>query len=203
MRVLPALIALALLTGCATTTAENAAVEIQDTEVEISQAETDQDMATEDESEQASQSEQTATPEETEPAASETKTSEQQSVTEQPVTTPAPAPATTPAPEPAPAPAAAEPEVEEVQPEPEPEVVEPAGYTMTQVRANNTTSSCWAAVNGNVYDLTGWVSRHPGGSGAISRLCGTDATSAFSARHGNQTNPNNTLASYLLGPLAG
>lgn len=76
-----------------------------------------------------------------------------------------------------------------------------AGYTMADVRMNNTSASCWVAIDGRVYDLTQWVSRHPGGAGVISQLCGTDGTAAFSARHGGQPSPSATLDSYDLGPL--
>ena len=76
-----------------------------------------------------------------------------------------------------------------------------AGYTMTQVRANNTAKSCWTAIDGYVYNLTSWINSHPGGSGAILFLCGTDGTNAFKAQHENQTRPAIRLDGYRLGPL--
>jgi len=75
------------------------------------------------------------------------------------------------------------------------------GYTMAQVKTNNTAKSCWTAIDGFVYDLTSWISAHPGGSGAILFLCGTDGTNAFSAQHQNQARPAVRLDSYRLGPL--
>ncbi len=77
-----------------------------------------------------------------------------------------------------------------------------AGYTMERVKANGTSSSCWTVISGNVYDLTKWIGSHPGGSGAITSLCGTDGTSGFMAMHRNQSKPESRLAGYLLGPLA-
>ena len=77
----------------------------------------------------------------------------------------------------------------------------PAGYTMDQVKANNTASKCWSAIDGKVYDLTNWISSHPGGAGAITSLCGTDGTSAYINQHKGQSRPGSTLAAYLLGPL--
>ena len=77
-----------------------------------------------------------------------------------------------------------------------------AGYTMEKVKANGTSSSCWSVISGNVYDLTKWIGQHPGGSGAITSLCGTDGTSGFMAMHRNQSKPEARLAGYLLGPLA-
>jgi cell division septation protein DedD len=75
------------------------------------------------------------------------------------------------------------------------------GYTMAQVRANNTARSCWSAIDGFVYDLTRWINSHPGGSGAILFLCGTDGTNAFKAQHENQSRPAIRLDSYRIGPL--
>jgi hypothetical protein len=75
------------------------------------------------------------------------------------------------------------------------------GYTMAQVRANNTAKSCWTAIDGYVYNLTNWISAHPGGSGAILFLCGTDGTNAFKAQHENQSRPAIRLDGYRIGPL--
>ena len=75
------------------------------------------------------------------------------------------------------------------------------GYTMAQVRANNSARSCWSAIDGYVYDLTNWINSHPGGSGAILFLCGTDGSNAFKAQHENQTRPAVRLDAYRLGPL--
>jgi cytochrome b involved in lipid metabolism len=77
-----------------------------------------------------------------------------------------------------------------------------AGYTMAQVAANNSAKSCWAVIEGSVYNLTNWINSHPGGTGAIMSLCGTEATSSFNAQHANQSRPSSRLSGYLLGPLA-
>ena len=105
-----------------------------------------------------------------------------------PTPTPTPTPVVTPTPTP----------TRVVTPTPTPTVV---GYTMAQVRANNTARSCWTAIDGVVYDLTRWISNHPGGSGAILFLCGTDGTNAFKAQHENQSRPAIRLDSYRIGPL--
>ena len=108
------------------------------------------------------------------------------SATPAPVVTPTPTPTPTPVVTPTPTPT------------PTPTV---AGYTMAQVRANNTARSCWSAIDGFVYDLTRWISSHPGGSGAILFLCGTDGTNAFKGQHENQSRPAIRLDGYKLGPL--
>ena len=76
-----------------------------------------------------------------------------------------------------------------------------AGYTMEQVKANNSAQKCWSAINGQVYDLTTWISSHPGGASAITSMCGTDGTTAYINQHKGQTQPASRLAGYLLGPL--
>ncbi len=73
---------------------------------------------------------------------------------------------------------------------------------MADVRANATPTKCWSAIDGNVYNLTRWISSHPGGSSPIRFLCGIDGTNAFKAQHANESNPTARLASYLLGPLS-
>jgi hypothetical protein len=85
-------------------------------------------------------------------------------------------------------------------PTPTPTVAK-SGYTMADVRANATPAKCWTAIDGNVYDLTRWISSHPGGASPIRFLCGIDGTNAFKAQHANQSSPMARLSSYLLGPL--
>ena len=76
-----------------------------------------------------------------------------------------------------------------------------AGYTMVDVKKANTRAKCWSAIDGNVYDLTAWISAHPGGASAITFLCGTDGSNAFKAQHEGQGKPSMRLSQYLLGPL--
>jgi cytochrome b involved in lipid metabolism/uncharacterized membrane protein len=76
-------------------------------------------------------------------------------------------------------------------------------YTSAQVEQHNSAASCWGVVNNNVYDLTSYVSSHPGGASAINALCGKDATAAFTGQHGGESSPTNVLASFKLGTLSG
>ena len=79
---------------------------------------------------------------------------------------------------------------------------EPAGYTMDKVRANNSEASCWSVIDGNVYDLTKWISSHPGGKGNILSLCGKNGTAEIASKHRGDSNPQARLKGFLLGPLA-
>jgi hypothetical protein len=109
-----------------------------------------------------------------------------------PVVTPKPATTQTPNPTPTPTPAPAP------TPTPVP-VVE--GYTTAEVALHASESSCWSIVNGNVYDLTSYIPKHPGGSSKIIRICGKDGSSAFEGQHGGESKPEKILASYKIGPL--
>jgi len=114
-----------------------------------------------------------------------------------------PAPVPTPTATPTAAPAAAKPSPEpSASSTPKAEVTTQSGYTMADVRANNSETSCWSAISGNVYNLTQWINSHPGGPSRIRALCGTDGTSSFNAQHAGRSTPISTLANYLLGPLA-
>jgi len=75
-------------------------------------------------------------------------------------------------------------------------------YTMSDVAKHDTSEDCWAAVDGGVYDLTSWISRHPGGPDKIEPLCGTDATQAFRTKHDGAEKPNDQLASFKIGDLS-
>jgi len=75
------------------------------------------------------------------------------------------------------------------------------GYTLKQVAVHDNAASCWSAIDGFVYDLTRWISSHPGGAARILSLCGIDGTAKFIAQHANQNNPTARLSTFLLGPL--
>ncbi len=76
------------------------------------------------------------------------------------------------------------------------------GITMTEVMKHDGRSSCYAVVNAKVYDLTTWISQHPGGADNILKICGKDGTSLFTLQHGGDTKPETVLASFYLAPLA-
>lgn len=77
----------------------------------------------------------------------------------------------------------------------------PGTYSMTDIRQHGTTSSCWSAINGSVYDLTDWINRHPGGSSVIVALCGVDGSAAYNGQHGGQQRPQYYLALFKIGAL--
>lgn len=74
-------------------------------------------------------------------------------------------------------------------------------YTMADVAVHSTKTSCWTVVNGSVYDVTSWISQHPGGAQAIVQLCGKDGTAKFTGQHGGQSQPESALASFKIGTI--
>lgn len=116
--------------------------------------------------------------------------------TPNPTPTPTPTVVVTPTPSPTPTPTVVV--TPTPTPTPTPSVV---GYTLEQVRANNSAASCWTIIDGSVYNLTQWINAHPGGPGVIRSMCGVDGTASFKAQHDNQRSPAQRLSSYLLGPL--
>ena len=75
-------------------------------------------------------------------------------------------------------------------------------YTAADVAAHGSASDCWATINGGVYDLTSWISRHPGGARAIEGLCGKDGSAAFNAQHGGGAAQQAILADLKVGVVA-
>lgn len=75
-------------------------------------------------------------------------------------------------------------------------------YSMTQVALHKDSSSCWSAINGNVYNLTTWIYRHPGGPARILSICGKDGSSAFTGQHAGEPKPEKMLASFKIGVIA-
>ncbi|MDQ5938956.1 MAG: hypothetical protein QG642_646 [Patescibacteria group bacterium] len=75
------------------------------------------------------------------------------------------------------------------------------GYTLSQVQGHNTSADCWVIVNNKVYNLTNYITQHPGGASAVTNLCGTNGTAAFTGQHSGSTSANNTLTAYYIGDL--
>lgn len=74
-------------------------------------------------------------------------------------------------------------------------------FTLDDVSQRNTPAECWAVISGSVYDLTDWISQHPGGAQRIERMCGTDSTTQFAGQHGNSASAARALEPYLVGTL--
>lgn len=69
-------------------------------------------------------------------------------------------------------------------------------FSADEVAQHSTPDDCWTIINGSVYDVTEYVSKHPGGARII-QACGKDATSLF-ATQGNTGGRHSATASSIL-----
>ena len=72
--------------------------------------------------------------------------------------------------------------------------------SIQEIAKHSTTDDCWMIVNGNVYNVTSYIPRHPGGVGAIRPYCGRDGTAAFEGLP-HSMNAHQMLANYLVGAV--
>ncbi|KAF5863149.1 hypothetical protein ETB97_010608 [Aspergillus alliaceus] len=56
-------------------------------------------------------------------------------------------------------------------------------FDAAEVAKHNRPDSCWVVLYGNVYDVTDFLSEHPGGSKIILKLAGKDATEEYDPIH--------------------
>lgn len=75
-------------------------------------------------------------------------------------------------------------------------------YTLADIAKHANASSCYTAVRGTVYDLTNFITKHPGGAENILKICGKDGTSAFTRKHAGRPEPEQELAGHEIGKLA-
>lgn len=52
-----------------------------------------------------------------------------------------------------------------------------------ELASHDSARDCWVALHGDVYDLTTYAKRHPGGSSSIANLAGTDGIQSYSDFH--------------------
>lgn len=77
-----------------------------------------------------------------------------------------------------------------------------SAYTLDDVAKHATKDDCWTAIDGVVYDLTKFVSAHPGGDDKIIGLCGKDGTDDFNGQHGSDDQAKGKLASFEIGVIS-
>ncbi|PVH95688.1 L-lactate dehydrogenase [Periconia macrospinosa] len=68
------------------------------------------------------------------------------------------------------------------------------------VAKHNSTKSCWIVLDSNVYNVTSFLQKHPGGAAIILKQAGTDATKEFEKYHPLDY-VNDLPAGSLLGPI--
>lgn len=75
-------------------------------------------------------------------------------------------------------------------------------FTLVDVEHHKDATSCYAVINGYVYDLTAWINMHPGGKDKIISLCGTDGTDRFMQKHKGGQKFMDILNRFKIGVIA-
>jgi cytochrome b involved in lipid metabolism len=80
-------------------------------------------------------------------------------------------------------------------------------FTAKEVAKHNSAPNCWLIISGAVYDVTKFLSQHPGGEAKILPYCGKEATKAFEAQDkssggGHTLTAQQMLQSYQIGVLS-
>ena len=70
------------------------------------------------------------------------------------------------------------------------------------VGEHNTAEDCWVAIDGNVYDLTDFLSLHPGGSQVLLDVAGQDASKKF-LEAGHSMKARKMMTKHLIGHILG
>ncbi len=89
---------------------------------------------------------------------------------------------------------------------------EAVNHTSDEVAQHDSEQDCWTIIDGQVYDITSYIPRHPGGD-EILRACGTDGTSLFISRQtqegapvgsgtAHSNNANSQLSELYIGELS-
>ena len=65
------------------------------------------------------------------------------------------------------------------------------------MQKHNTKEGCWLAIDGKVYDVSSFVSSHPGGD-ALLEGCGKDATELYETRPMGSGTPHSERARDML-----
>ncbi|MFA5030644.1 MAG: cytochrome b5-like heme/steroid binding domain-containing protein [Patescibacteria group bacterium] len=74
----------------------------------------------------------------------------------------------------------------------------------TMITQHNTTNDCWLLINNKVYDVSSYLTSHPGGSATIIPYCGKDATVAFDSKGGQGSHSafaQSELAQFVIGTV--
>ena len=78
-------------------------------------------------------------------------------------------------------------------------------FTAEDVSKHNTEDDCWVTDNGKVYDVTSFLSKHPGGADFILSNAGRDVTDILGDEntHVHTSSAYNLLRDYKIGKLVG
>lgn len=77
-------------------------------------------------------------------------------------------------------------------------------YAMAEVAQHASQNDCWVVVNNTVYNMTSFISEHPGGARAITQTCGADGTSIYAGERAH-TEPGapEQMVTFAIGTVQG
>ncbi len=78
-----------------------------------------------------------------------------------------------------------------------------AGFTLEDVAGHASATDCWMAIDGQVYNVTDYITQHPGGAQII-QGCGVDASELFATQGGRGQHSGaaqDQLQQFLIGKL--
>ena len=73
-------------------------------------------------------------------------------------------------------------------------------FTMAEVAKHCTREDCWVVLDSRAYDVTRFISKHPGGVGPVVNMAGKDATDVFDNYHAARVYKH-MLPQYLVGEV--
>jgi cytochrome b involved in lipid metabolism len=71
-------------------------------------------------------------------------------------------------------------------------------YRLSEVASHNTKSDSWLVIHNKVYDITKFLTEHPGGEEVLLDVAGTESTDAFEDV-GHSNDARDMLADYHIG----
>jgi cytochrome b involved in lipid metabolism len=74
----------------------------------------------------------------------------------------------------------------------------PLALTPLEISKHTTEQSCWMLMGNKIYDVTSYLSQHPGGRNSILQYCGKDGSAVFTGLP-HSSSAEQLLASYYVG----
>ena len=76
-------------------------------------------------------------------------------------------------------------------------------YKWQEIAKHNTAKSAWVYLGDDVYDVTSFIDRHPGGRDLLLLMAGRDITDVFVSYHPFTEKPRSVLKQFKIGKLRG
>lgn len=74
-------------------------------------------------------------------------------------------------------------------------------FTIEEVQKHNTLTDCYIILDKKVYNITDFISKHPGGTLVLLKYAGKDITKIYKQIHGKDSDYTKYLKNYYLGTI--